>query len=146
MPLCVTVNFSSLPAQQEVQEYVPRINWSFSNYRKSSNFYNSVRQRINPELGLVCHHEVCRDTLHMTALDDAWSDFKNIILAEGKRTFGNKGHRRQVVPGWNDHVKDLYQRSRVAFLDWRFAGSPRSGAAAEHMHLCRAHFKLALRR
>ena len=50
------------------------------------------------------------------------------------------------VPGWTDLVKENHDIARASFLDWVFAGKPRSGYLHQVMCRTRAEFKLALRR
>ena len=32
-----------------------------------------------------------------------------------------------MVPGWNDHVRDVHTEARHAYVTWRDFGKPRSG-------------------
>jgi len=50
-----------------------------------------------------------------------------------------------VVPGWNDVVKEKHALARSAFLEWVYAGKPRAGIEFMIMNKTRASFKLALR-
>ena len=146
LPLCITLNYSNLPAQQEAPEVQPRINWNFNDYDRTAMFFNALSYKLDPSVNrFLCPNVVCHDPLHKTSLSSAWMTFKNTIISEGKRIYGIKTSRNPAIPGWNDYVKELYRQSREAFFDWRYAGSPRHGAAADYMRVCRAQFKLALR-
>ena len=49
------------------------------------------------------------------------------------------------VPGWNDYVKETYEKARESFLLWLSNGKPRSGPIFEIMRVSRANFKYSLR-
>ena len=55
-----------------------------------------------------------------------------------------RNHVRSI-PGWKEYVREHYNASRTAFLEWRNAGSPRQGPIADTMRRKRANFKLILR-
>jgi len=50
-----------------------------------------------------------------------------------------------IVPGWNDFIKEAHQKARHDYIFWRSHGKPRQGAAYELMRRSRGAFKLLLR-
>ena len=147
LPLCVSLNFEQLEVQQEADRAKTRIKWDLDNREKTAEFFYRLRQNIYDDPNqLLCRGEVCHDTVHTSMLETKWRSFVTSVLTTARRVFGTKTGRNQVIPGWNDEVKEYYQVSRQAFLDWRVNGSLRNGAVADNMRLCRARFKLALRR
>ena len=81
----------------------------------------------------------------MGVLDEQWKNFSDIILASATAVFGTSHCKTQFVPGWNNHVKDLYEECRRSFLNWRSAGSPRDGPISFSMRQTRTRFKYNLK-
>ena len=151
LPLSVTVEFNSLPSHVSVDNPSPqRIGWNFRDECKTNRFYHFVWQKLlegnfDPSK-LLCNVDYCTDETHLTDLDNLWDGFIGVVQAVGETIFGTRASQPQIVPGWNDQVKELYLQSRQSFHVWRVQGSPRSGETADQMRQSRALFKLALRR
>ena len=146
LPLTFDLIFEQLPVQLEMFESKRRIRWDFENTHKCRMFYQAVSNKLPSDPSqLLCGDTMCQNVEHESWLDNMWTSFVRIIDAEARRAFGTRVSRDQVVPGWNDLVKDHYTASREAFLAWRRDNSPRHGTTADHMRWCRARFKLALR-
>ena len=54
--------------------------------------------------------------------------------------------KEDIVPGWNDQVKELHCAARHAYMTWRELGKPRQGDVFTMMKLSRSKFKFALRK
>ena len=57
----------------------------------------------------------------------------------------NGTSQRRGIPGWNEHVKELHDAARDAYLLWKDSGKPRQGVAYELMRHSRSQFKHSLR-
>ena len=48
-----------------------------------------------------------------------------------------------IVPGFNEHLKELHCEARAQYLTWRNAGRPRTGESHSDMRVSRLRFKYA---
>ena len=147
LPMQLTLNLNLPQLDINVDNFTPGIRWRFHDARLLNLFYEEVRRGLSQMALCDAFHcnRLCGICIHKAQLTDHWSLFTQILRSAGRRVFGVATEKQFVVPGWNEHVKDLYQVSRQAFLTWRSVGSPRFGALAQHMRRARADFKFALR-
>ena len=54
--------------------------------------------------------------------------------------------KEDIVPGWNDQVKELHCAAGHAYMTWRELGKPRQGDVFTMMKLSRSKFKFALKK
>jgi len=79
-------------------------------------------------------------------MDLAYQHIVDALQVAAVCTIPVKRRRRfKVVPGWNEHVKELHARARSSFLLWARCGKPRHGEYHQQMTTDRATFKRALR-
>ena len=52
-------------------------------------------------------------------------------------------YKEHIVPGFNEHVKELHDIARHEFVMWRAAGKPRFGEICLSMNQFRLRFKSA---
>ena len=58
----------------------------------------------------------------------------NVVNRAGLEALGKASwDKYKIVPGWNEHVKDLHSAARISFLLWTENGKPRFGPASELM-------------
>ena len=50
-----------------------------------------------------------------------------------------------IVPGFNEHLKELHCEAMAQYLIWRDAGRPRTGESHSDMRVSRLCFKYAFR-
>ena len=132
LPLCATLVLSELPtysANNSADDTVD-IKWNFDDDHKCYYFYEKLMYYISGIETISCSSSgrICTDEEHVSKIDAAYNSVVESTLAAGEEIFGRRrcGNNRNI-PGWNDHVKDLYDWSRTAFLHWREPGSPRHG-------------------
>ena len=89
--------------------------------------------RVFLTLSNICGAYYCNSSSHKTDLDEIWWRFTEIERKEGKYDFGPTRRTPHSIPGWNSHVKVLYEQSMRAFLHWRQSGSPRNDLLADCM-------------
>ena len=66
----------------------------------------------------------------------AWIELMNCIIIL---------HIVFIVPGFNEHIKELHCEARSQYLTWRNAGRPRTGESHSDMRVSRLRFKYAFR-
>ena len=54
-------------------------------------------------------------------------------------------YKEHIVPGFNEHVKELHTIARHEYIAWRSAGNPRFGGICLSMNQSRLRFKSALK-
>ena len=148
-PLYVTIDFHNLPKGiTETAFRLDNINWDFDDREKSDKLFAELSKDFDFHSVYdfcFCNHS-CQNVLHWVSIESTWSKFVRAVLQTGHKVFGTKKPWRKTIPGWNDHVRDLYMRSRDALKHWRRCGSPRHGEDAVAMRTARAAFKHAIRR
>ena len=88
----------------------------------------------------------CVDPDHISMIDTLYADIVAILHSSASRTLSmDQVHVGNTVPGWNDHLKGLYQLSRTNFRSWSQSGRPREGLSFHAMKDSRRKFKYALR-
>ena len=146
--LSIDVGFDSIPVTTYAQSGEDNIKWDFSNEEKVERFFDLVCDSLEmmQGIGSSCVVPYCEHGEHKTSLEVNWSGFTQSVRNYGRRVFGVASFQQPVVPGWNAHVRQFYDNSRRAFLNWRQAGCPRDGPSAEAMRFSRARFKHELRK
>ena len=64
------------------------------------------------------------------------------LSTDGHSFINDKSYN--VIPGWNQFVKELYADARKSFIEWVKEGKPLEGASREVMRTSRAKFRKAL--
>ena len=86
------------------------------------------------------NQDVCK------TIDNYYQSIKACIKSSSNNSIPMHGAQfNNVVPGWNDYVKDKHAAARSAFLQWVYVGKPRVGLEYVLMVRTRSAFKLALR-
>ena len=149
LPLQIEISTTDLPIYHEPPPLPRRINWSFNNSEKCLAYTTlseiNLRNIYQPVEALLCNNQFCNNDQHRRDISNFYCNINNSLFSTGSTIFGYLRQHGRVVPGWNDHVKDLHSHARGIFLLWRENGSPRNGPLAFMMRRSRAHFKLALR-
>ena len=147
VPLLVEIGVQNMFREVSIESGSESIKWDFSDERKRDKFYNLLCRRMseNSDQFQFCMVEYCGVAEHRNALDARWDEFVRITLEIGEGVFGKARRKSYIKPGWNTYVREFYDESRRAFLNWRSAGSPRDGVIANIMRRKRAAFKLVLR-
>ena len=147
-PLFVDLKLDNLPRMVNSQEPRPnKIDWNFECEELRNLFYISLSAKLTScrSLAFNCNGACCNPE-HLQDLDELWRYFIDSVKEVGQQIFGNTKVRKNGIPGWNLHVRDLYAASRDCFRAWRECGSPRHGPVASEMRRARAVFKHALRK
>ena len=146
-PLMVTIKLDMLHLTTPYENMCSKIKWEFNNDAKVDRFFELVGDKLAlpGNAGFTCSAPFCERNDHRINLETNWASFSQLVCDVGKQVFGLTNKKPNAVPGWNIYIKEYYERSRSAFLNWRNAGSPRSGSLADAMRFSRARFKYELR-
>lgn len=96
---------------------------------------------------LYCTKYGCTSELHRAQLECAIKLFKSVLLKNSNIFIKKKRNHTgsNVVPGWNDHCKLLYQKAKSKFLDWCNSGRNINDSFHVEMKESRKNFKNALK-
>ena len=91
-----------------------------------------------------CMASNCKNKNHHRFIDSVFENIKVALLCSTGDYSTSSEKQFNIVPGWNEYVKDLYSKARKIFLAWMSNGKPTTGAYREIMRTTRASFKQAL--
>ena len=82
-------------------------------------------------------YSICNTREHLSAIDEYCAATVGCIQKCTDECISSLKYRtnKHNVPGWSDLVKDKYDVSRAAYVDWASVGKPRSGYL--HQAMCR---------
>ena len=86
----------------------------------------------------------CKNKHHLKYIDSVFQDITSILLCSTDEYCLLNKKLYNVIPGWNEFVKELYADARKNFLNWVKKGKPLEGVWREMMRTSRAKFKKAL--
>ena len=121
--------------------------WDFQNEMKVDWFYTTLCANLDAgyDEDLFCMNEFCCSMMHRRTICQQKDKLITTILTTGTTVFGDESRQTYIRPGWNEYVKNCYEESRRAFLQWRRDASPRNGFSANLMRQKRPLFKIKLR-
>ena len=95
---------------------------------------------------LSCNRSNCDNVNHLRKIDEAFIFMKEAIFEASDACFFNISNHGtfKIVPGWNEHCKDLYNKSKDLFNLWITIGRPRHGMIFEDMKDARIAFRRAM--
>jgi len=125
-------------------------NWSgatnvdICNYRAA---LSSLIKKVNIPSHIMTCNGICNDSSHYNVITDYYGDIINCVHDAALMTIPvlKSNSNQYNIPGWSDYVRDKYDISRQAFLDWVADGKPRCGFSYQNMYKTRSVFKHALR-
>lgn len=131
-----------------IQEFV---NWNRIGECDKANIRNYVDKKIieNKCLEhdvLLCCNANCMSPCHKVELNELLAKIKVILLQSTKEFCFANERRFKVIPGWNDHVRQLHSLARKAFLYWRDNGRHLYGSVYDNMKSSRSNFRLAFKK
>ena len=72
----------------------------------------------------------CGISSHKSDIDFLYKQICDVLHTSGKTCIPSSKidcYKEHIVPGFNEHVKELYDIARHDFVMWRSAGKPRFG-------------------
>ena len=128
--------------------------YEFVNWRKMQECDKQrIRDRIDRDIEackllehdvLYCYDMKCVHQNHNRELSELLSIGKTILLQSTEEFQFVNERRFKIIPGWNDHVKELYAVARENFIIWKENGKPLNGKLEENMKYTRSKFRAAL--
>ena len=97
---------------------------------------------------IFCKNVSCKDSEHIRHIDEYYNSLCNVLTEVSKITIPTcryKCAQEFIVPGFNEHLKELHDQARQCYLSWRSIGRPRTGDVHNDMRVSRLRFKYALR-
>lgn len=132
--------------------FTPRVSWvkasdnDLNNYRSDlSQYLKCIRLLSTP---LLCMNMHCKDASHHTAIGQFAEDITNACLTAAESNIPHTSNRHtesRRVPGWNEQVDPLRQKSLFWHRLWVDCGRPRNGVVADCMRRARAGYHYAIR-
>ena len=90
---------------------------------------------------LQCSEPSCQDENHRHAIDILFSKIVRALQSSSDSKEIGRHVNTDIIPGWNEFVKDFHQEARSDYLMWRDFGKPRGGVLYNRMVYSRAKFK-----
>ena len=126
-----------------------RIKWSQLSEAERDNYKLSTEKklsRIRLDLSvLMCEDTTCSNPSHLAWIESFYNETVKALLDAGLEFAESTSGKTPIIPGWNEMCAEIHTQARNCFLQWRSAGSPKSGPMYDNMRISKAHFKLNLR-
>ena len=126
-----------------------RIKWSQLSEAERDNYKLSTDKklsRIRLDLSvLMCEDTTCSNPSHLAWIESFYNETVEVLLDAGLEFAESTSGKTPIIPGWNEMCAEIHTQARNCFLQWRSAGSPKSGPMYDNMRISKAHFKLNLR-
>ena len=97
------------------------------NYRQGT---HSKLSSITVPSIVYCKDARCKNDQHRHLIDLYYDSICNVLTDVSKMTIPTtrfKCSKDFIVPGFNEHLKELHCEARAQYLTWRNAGRPRTG-------------------
>lgn len=151
-PVCLSfcINVDLLASRQRV--YTPKLSWPKAGLTDLNNYrliLSHNLQAVHPPVGaLLCMDTRCRDPTHHVAVGQYAEAISAACVSAAISTIPvscdrHVGSRR--IPGWNERVEPLRQKSLFWHNMWADCGRPKNGAVADCMRRSRASYHYAVR-
>ena len=103
-----------------------------------------------PVDAITCHNVTCTNRAHFSALNEYSNALINSCLDSAKRTIPHTAqssavYHNNVMPGWNEYVAPLRDKSVLWHNIWVDCGRPHDGIVASIMRRTRAAYHYAVR-
>ena len=100
---------------------------------------------ILPVDALMCKNPHCTD--HCDDINCFYESILSVLKLSASHSIPTSvtSTRYNIVPGWNEYVKQHHSLAKDAQWWWKLNNRPRHGHLYDNMRVTRAHFKYALR-
>ena len=98
--------------------------------------------------GVKCNNPDCNLTSHKSDIGCLYKKICDSLENASKHCIPSNKidyYKEHIVPGFNEHVKELHTIARHEYTAWRSAGKPRFGGICLSMNQSRLRFKSALK-
>ena len=152
-PLLFSIDFDTIPEYDTggTNENKRVIHWDklrpcdINHYRDCTEL---ELENIKVPQGITCSDPNCINHSHRDEIDELYASIVNTLKKCSHALVSTGKHvvKEDIVPGWNEQVKELHCAARHAYLTWRELGKPRQGDVFTMMKLSRSKFKFAFRK
>ena len=114
-------------------------------YRQGT--YRKLSHIVVPA-AIYCKDALCKDCEHRHQIEEYYDNMCNALSSRGKLTIPTCRFRCSqefIVPGFNEHLKELHGKARECYLVWKYIDRPRTGDVHDDMRVSRLRFKYVLR-
>ena len=151
-PICTNLNLNVNVISLPSRVFRPHLSWvmatseNLNQYR--ANLSHSLSNVSIPYSALLCHNTKCKDSAHITALNQYAADMTEACLMAGDACIPQTTNRKTTgrIPGWSEEVEPLRDKSIFWHNIWNECGRPRDGYVADCMRRTRASYHYAIRR
>ena len=98
--------------------------------------------------GIKCDDTNCQLSSHRSDIDCLYKNICDALDSASKDCIPSSKvdyYKEHIVPGFNEHVKELHTFARHDYITWKSAGKPRFGEICFSMNQSRLRFKSALK-
>ena len=126
-------------------------NWSQCTPDDLEKYYCStydVFSDIYLKPGIKCDDTNCQLSSHRSDIDCLYKNVCDALDSASKNCIPSSKvdyYKEHIVPGFNEHVKELHTFARHDYITWKSAGKPRFGEICFSMNQSRLRFKSALK-
>ena len=132
---------------------VPAINyqWSKATDVDIDNYYRGthmILKFIVIPSAIYCTDVDCKHAGHIRDIDTYYDNICDTLVVVSKKHIPSstfKCSSDYIVPGFNEHLKDLHEKARQCYLQWKASGRSRSDHTHAEMRVSRLQFKYTLR-
>ena len=148
-PVMLTLNINIELLSFSKKEYKPCVAWHKCTDANISSYKQEIDNKliqINPQHeGLKCRNYNCN--IHNDYIQKLHNDIIKICckISENCLPHTSLNQGRKVVPGWNEHVKEHAENSRIWHDIWVQSGRPRHGDIANMKRKTRLKYHYAIR-
>ena len=132
---------------------VPAINyqWSKATDVDIDNYYRGTHMTLKSIVipsAIYCTDVDCKHANHIRDIDTYYDNICDTLVVVSKKYIPSstfKCSSDYIVPGFNEHLKDLHEKARQCYLQWKASGRSRSDHTHAEMRVSRLQFKYTLR-
>ena len=150
--LSLTIDWSTIDLGS--RHYVSKCKWHKANAADLLSYKSSLKESLEtlrlPVEAITCHNVTCNNRAHFDALNDYSNALINSCLDSANCTIpqtaaSNDVYHTNVMPGWNEYVAPLRDKSVLWHNIWVECGRPHDGIVASIMRRTRAAYHYAVR-
>ena len=150
IPLSAKLDVSLLPdTDANTNNVEPKLKWgnlSDSERNTYKTLTDSLLNSVSIPCAVYCTDVNCEDESHKDLIGQFYDDLVKCLKKASDEAFQTpNGRPFSCKPGWNDYVKEIYDKSRQSYLMWSRAGKPRNGPIFDIHKQNKAHCKRAIR-
>jgi hypothetical protein len=153
-PIVMSLNIDWNFIARAPRHYADKCVWHKASEQNLQMYKHSLKINLSavqlPIDAITCHEVACNNKTHFSALNDYSNALITACLAAAShaipRNSRSNGNRcSTILPGWNEHVAPLREKSVFWHDIWVSSGRPHDGIVASIMRRTRALYHYAVR-